>query len=80
MAEVTTANEQQALEGVLIHGKEYWLGLTDVEEQGDDNLMSQDSRQVTCQEHGSGLRVGRRQSTSTGPRRSPTTTGTRTMC
>ena len=39
LAEVTSAAEQQALEAVLIHGKEYWLGLTDVEEQGDDDLV-----------------------------------------
>ena len=35
LAEVTSAEEQEALEGVLIHGKEIWLGITDVEEQGD---------------------------------------------
>ena len=40
LAEVTSAEEQSALEAVLIHGKEYWLGLTDVEEQGAGHLMS----------------------------------------
>ena len=34
LAEVTSAEEQQALDLFLLNGADYWLGLSDLEEEG----------------------------------------------
>ena len=48
LAEITSAEEELALEGVLMHGKEYWLGLTDVEEQGYGLIFQEQETVCIC--------------------------------
>ena len=44
LAEVTSAEEEELIDLVLIMGKQYWLGLNDLEEKGefrDTNIILQ---------------------------------------
>ena len=39
LAEVTSAEEEELIDMVLITGKQYWLGLNDLEEKGESYIL-----------------------------------------
>ena len=39
LAEVTSAEEEELIDMVLITGKQYWLGLNDLEEKGESSIF-----------------------------------------
>ena len=81
LAEVTSAEEQLALDSFLLNGADFWLGLSDIEQEGWIILTITDwCRHLSLlQGCTSGRRAGRRRTTPTGTPTSPTARPRRTV-